>query len=92
MSGLWWGNAADEKAFLSAEVSWFSTSTLGKTATEARGMDVGNHLEQLPPRRKSMESTHRRSTVGWKLFSAGELGMLCAWKEEYSRVVGFDSF
>lgn len=30
MSGLWWGNAADGKAFLSAVVSWFSTSTPGK--------------------------------------------------------------
>lgn len=75
MSGLWWGNAADGKAFLSAEVSWFSTSTPGKTAPEARGMDTGNHLE-LSSRMKIMESTDRRSTVCWKLFSIGQLGIL----------------
>lgn len=81
MSGLWWRTAADGKALLSAEVSWCSTSTLGKTAPEARGMHTGNHLE-LSSRMKSMESTDRRSTVCWKLFSTGQLGKLCTWKEE----------
>lgn len=74
MSGLWWGNAADGKAFLSAEVSWFSTSIPGRTAPEARGIDTDNHLSF---RRKSMESTDRRSTICWKFFSTGQLALLC---------------
>lgn len=82
-SSLWWGNVADQKGLLSATVSWCSSSTLGKpkTTPKAGGRDTSNYLEPSS-RRKSSESTDRRSTVCWKFFSTGQLGKLWTWKEK----------
>lgn len=62
--------------------SWCNSSTLGKpkTTPKAGGTDTGNHLDPSS-RRKSIESTDRRSTVCWKFFSTGQLGKLCTWKK-----------